>query len=189
MLYHVSPQSDLKILQPHVSTHGTAYVYAIEDMVTGMLFGVKQDDFDFLISNDENTGIPIICECYPDAFRTVYQGQSCSVYQVAEEGFQRGKTSWDAELVCEKEVSVIKETVIDDLYERLLEEERMGHLMICRYEFRDEYRKKISSHIVDRLIRFEIDLDKCMEQDKRFALYYKDIIRGLQNIMDGHLLQ
>lgn len=67
MLYHVSPNAGMKTLIPHVSTHKKAYVYAVENMVTGLLFGAKQDDFDFVISTDEN-GIPTVYECYPDAF-------------------------------------------------------------------------------------------------------------------------
>ena len=61
MLYHVSQKTGLKALQPHVSTHKKAYVYAIENMVTGILFGAKQDDFDFIINTDEK-GIPAIYE-------------------------------------------------------------------------------------------------------------------------------
>lgn len=68
MLYHVSPKAGLKTIQPHVSTHKKAYVYAIENMVTGILFGAKQDDFDFIISTDESD-TPIIYECYPDALK------------------------------------------------------------------------------------------------------------------------
>lgn len=188
MLYHVSPQSGLKILEPHISTHKKAYVYAIENMVTGMLFGAKKDDFDFILFTDE-TGTPVVYECYPDAFRNVYEGKGCSVYQVGDQGFCRGKTSWSAELVCENEVEVLGEIVVENLYQRLLEEEQDGKLKIHRYEFCDEYRKKISAHIVDRLIRFEIDLDKCLEQDGRFRTYFRDIIRELAGIMDGHLLQ
>ena len=92
MLYHVSPKTGLKTIQPHVSTHKKAYVYAIENMVTGILFGAKQDDFDFIISTDESD-TPIIYECYPDAFKKIYQGKSRSVYLVDEKDFQRGLTS------------------------------------------------------------------------------------------------
>ena len=188
MLYHVSPTPGLKILQPHMSTHKKAYVYAIENRVTGMLFGAAKDDFDFILSTDE-AGIPDVYECYPNAFTSVYGGKSCSVYQVEEDGFLRGMTSWRAELVCEREVPVVSETVIEDLYERLLEEERQGNLRMHRYECSEEYRKRIASHIVDRLIRFDIDLDKCLERDRRFAAYYKELIQGLKAVMDGHLLQ
>ena len=187
MLYHVSPVSGLKTLLPRVSTHKKAYVYAIENLVTGILFGVKQDDFDFAIVTDEN-GIPTVYECYPDALMKKYQGKSCSVYEVEEEGFLRGMTSWSPELVCESEVTVANEIVIHDLYGRLLEEEQKGTILIHRYEHTDEYRSMISKHVVDRLIRFEIDLTKCMTQDERFAKYYKEIILELNRIMDGHLL-
>ena len=48
MLYHVSPFAGLKTLQPKVSTHKVGYVYAIENLVTGLLFGAKWDDFDLI---------------------------------------------------------------------------------------------------------------------------------------------
>ena len=188
MLYHVSEMAGLKILHPHVSSHNKAYVYAIEDMVTGLLFGAKKDDFDFIILTEED-GISSVYECYPNAFKINYQGKGCSVYIVKEEGFQRGMTSWTPELVCENEVKVLKEIVIEDLYHKLLEEENAGSIRIYRYEFNDKYRKKIASHIVDRLIRFQIDLDTCMESDPRFSHYYKDIVLNLKCIMDGHFLQ
>lgn len=188
MLYHVSPKKGLKTIQPHVSTHKKSYVYAIENMVTGILFGAKHDDFDFMIDTDEN-GIPIICECYPDALKNVFQEKSCSVYEVEDKDFQRGLTSWEPELVSEKEVEVIREIVIVDLYEQLLKEEQNENLKIYRYSFCDDYRKKVASHVVDRLFRFEIDLDNCMEKDIRFATYYKGIIYAIQDVMDGHLLQ
>lgn len=187
MLYHVSPKSGLKTLQPHLSTHKKAYVYAIENMVTGLLFGVKMDDFDFIISTDDQ-GVPCVYECYPDAFRKIYQGKACSVYAVDDDGFMRGMTSWSPELVCEKEVDVVKEIVIDDVYERLSEEEQNGNLKLFRYDFCDEYRKIIAKHIVDRCIRFELDLNRCIERDIRFATYYKDVIQELIGLLDGHLL-
>lgn len=188
MLYHVSNNAGLKILQPRISTHKKPYVYAIENMITGLLFGVKHDDFDFIISTDDNNN-PIVYECYPDAFQKIYQGKGCSAYEVSDEGFMRGMTSWDVELVNDNEVSVINEIVIADLYERLLEEEKNGNLKVYRYECTDEYRKTIASHIVDRIIRFDIDLDNIIEKDRRFSDYYSGIVQGLMTVMDGHLLQ
>ena len=187
MLYHVSPAAGLKVLVPKVSTHGKAYVYAIENMVTGLIFGAKQDDFDFHISTDAHDR-PILCECYPDAFRTVYQGKSCSVYVVSDEGFERGRTSWEPELVCESEVPVQEEMIVPDLCERLLAEEAQGHLTIRRYERTDEYRRFIAAHIVDRIIRFNVDLKRIAESDPRFATHYQGIVKLLCSAIDGHLL-
>lgn len=188
MLYHVSPVSGLKTLEPRISTHKKPYVYAIENLVTGILFGVRHDDFDFIISTDENAR-PAVYECYPEALIKKYQGKSCSVYEVGEEGFQRGMTSWSPELVCEKEVAVLGEIYIQDLYERLLEEERKENLTVYRYEFQDEYRKKIAGHVIDRIFRFQVDLSRIAEKDDRFALYYKGIVEALLAAADGHLLR
>lgn len=187
MLYHVSPTAGLTTLTPRVSTHGKAYVYAIENIVTGLLFGAKHDDFDFNISTDSHDR-PIVCECYPDALRTVFQGQSCSVYRVDDAGFERDRTGWEPDLVCEREVPVLEEIAVPDLYETLLELEAQGRLIVRRYEFTDEYRQGIAAHIVDRIIRFDIDLNRITETDRRFATHYKGIIEQLRAAVDGHLL-
>lgn len=184
MLYHVSSTAGIKILEPRVSSHQKAYVYAIDNLVTALLFGARQDDFDFLI--DEKGGKPIIYECYPNAFETVYTGKDCSVYEIAEAGFLRGVTSWEPELVCEHAVEVLREVKVTDLYERLLEEEKQGNLQINRYQDTMEYKKIISEHIVDRMIRF--DALEHLETDARFQKYYKKIGEALLQIMDGSFL-
>ena len=80
IVYHVSDTPGIKVLQPRVSTHKKAYVYAIDNLVTGLLFGVDKDDFDFILSTDEEDR-PLVYECYPDAFRLSYEGKGCSVYE------------------------------------------------------------------------------------------------------------
>lgn len=57
-----------------------------------------------MISTNEKE-VPILYECYPDAFRTIYQDKRCSVYEVSDKDFQKGVTSWSPELVCSGEVS------------------------------------------------------------------------------------
>lgn len=185
MLYHVSKTCGLKVLKPSVSSHNKPYVYAVDNLVTGLLFGAPHDDFDFMISTEDN-GIPVIYECYPDAFEIIFQDKSCSVYEVNGEGFLKGVINWDAELVCENEVPVQREIFIEDLYGRLTDEATRGNLIIHKYENSNEYKKIISEHIVDRLIRF--DALGLLETDARFQIYYKKIIEALLSIMDGHLL-
>lgn len=185
MLYHVSNISGIKVLKPRISSHKKAYVYAVDNIVTGLLFGAPHDDFDFLITTEESKK-PVIYECYPDAFELIFKGKSCSVYEVYEEGFLRGMTNWDAELVCENEVPVRSEIFIGDLYCRLTEEAARGNLTIYKYQHSIEYKRIISEHIVDRLIRF--DALNRINSDIRFQKYYKKIIEALLSIMDGHLL-
>ncbi len=185
MLYHVSKTPGLTILEPRVSTHGKSWVYAIEDLITGLLFGAKKDDFDLFLNTTE-TGLPEIFECYPDAFRSVYSGTSCSVYELGENGFLRGMTSWTPELVCETAVSIEREIPVPDLYERLLQAEADGQLIIHRYRHDAEYKAFISAHITDRLIRFRV-LDR-VQTDPRLQKHFGKLAEALQDIMDGHLL-
>lgn len=185
MLYHVSNIRGLKVLEPRVSTHGKPYVYAINNMVTALLFGASKDDFDFLMDENE-LGIPVVYECYPDAFEKIYSDKSCSVYGIDESGFMSGKTGWNPELVNENEVKVLYEINIDNLYEKLIEEENNGRLIINRFENLNEYKKIISNHIVDRLIRFEI-LDSPIKDD-RLLIHFGNIINSLKDILSGKYL-
>ena len=185
MLYHVSPTAGLRLLQPRLSSHGRPYVYALENPVTALLFGAPKDDFDFLMDQDAG-GVPQVWECYPGALERVYQGKSCSIYTLEEEGFQRGITGWEPELVCCAPVPVREEKRIADLYACLTERAKQGELMLHRYQDEPAYKRLISQHIVDRLIRF--DALKHLETDPRFQKYYRPIILALEAVMDGHLL-
>ena len=185
-LFHVSAVPGIEILRPQVSSHGRAYVYAIDNLAVALLFGAKHDDFDFILDVDEQ-GRPEVWECYPDAFRTVYEGKGCSVYEVSGEGFRRGVTGWDPEWVCETEVPVLSETAVEDLYALLLEKETGGELRVYRYQDEAGYKRMVSEHIVDRLIRFDL-LERFEKEDSRGKRYYRGIVEGLRSVMDGHLL-
>lgn len=187
ILYHVSPTPGLTTLTPHVSSHGKPYVYAIDDLTTGLLFGVHKDDFDFLISAGED-GIPDVYECYPGAFQQVYEGKNCSVYEVSGDTFLRGMTSWSPELVSETAVPVLREIPVPDLYSALLDREKQGALRIHPYDHSPEYRALIAGQLVTRLILFNMDLETLPQTDPRFATHFASLVEALHSAMDGHLL-
>lgn len=170
------------MLQPRVSTHQKAYVYVVENLTTGLLFGAPHDDLDFLIREEGN--IPTLMECYPDAFRTKFAGKACSIYEVPEAGFLRNQTTWTAELVNESAVPVLREIAVPDLHSRLLQEETAGRLTIRRYQNTMDYKHAVAEHIVDRIIRFDLVYSK----DTRLQKYYNNLVHALQEAMDGHLL-
>ena len=105
-----------------VSSHGKAYVYAVDNLVTGLPFGARRDDFDFRRDSDVQER-PVMYECYPGAFASVFGGKSCAVYELRDEGFQRRITGWSPEHVCESAVAVQQEYLIPNLYERLRNEQ------------------------------------------------------------------
>ena len=185
-LYHASATSGIAVLRPRTSSHGAPYVYAIDSLPTALLFGARHDDFDLIVDQDQ-AGRPEVWECYPDAFRTVYAGKSCSVYEVGAAGFRRGVTGWDPELVSEETAAVLRETAVEDLYTLLLEQEKRGGLTVHRYRDEPGYKRRIAEHVVDRLVRFDL-LERFESEDPRGMRYYRGLLEGLRSVMDGHLL-
>lgn len=187
ILYHVSPTPGLTILVPHLSSHSKPYVYAIDDLTTGLLFGAKKDDFDLLIFTGGD-GVPSVYECYPDAFQHIYAGKSCSVYEVSGETFQRGMTSWAPELVSEYAVPVLQEITVTDLYDALLEQKARGKLHLHPYGYAPEYRALITRELVARIVRFDPELTGFTQTDPRFTTHFNRLVTALREVMDGHLL-
>lgn len=97
--------SGIKILKPTVSSHEKAYVYAMDNPVTGLLFGARHNEFAFLIDCNKN-GIPVVCKCYPDVFCSVFRSKNCSIYELDDDVFLRGVTEWSPKLICETEVPI-----------------------------------------------------------------------------------
>jgi len=151
-------------------------------IVTALLFGAPKDDFDFIMDINEE-GIPEIYECYKNAFEIIYIGKSCSIYEIDEAGFIKGITGWEPEYVSENEVEVLSEIIVEDLYGRLCEEERKGNLIVHRFDDTDEYKRMISNHIVDRLIRFSI-LDRPFIEE-RLLRHFGKIINVLKDLLSG----
>jgi len=170
MLFHASKERGLKVLEPHISTHGKAYVYAINSKITALCFGAPKDDFDLLM--DEICGITHLYECYPDATEKIYKNKSCSLYEVDNAGFESGKTGWDAEYVCEKAVSVQKEDYIEDIYSVLLDAQNAGGCVIHRYSEESEYQKMLKEELGERIKLFGLDELK-IENDPRLKRVFE----------------
>lgn len=153
--------------------------------MTGLLFGVKKDDFDFMIDADEK-GTPIIYECYPNALKLKYENQSCSIYEVEEKGFLKNQTNWEPELVSKVPVKVQQEVRITDIYSELQKAIREGNLIFYEYKEERDFKAVISEHVVDRIIRF--DMLEHVEEDERFSLYYGKIVEQLKKLISGKYL-
>lgn len=184
MLYHVSPAAGLAILEPRVSTHGAAYVYALQNRAAALLFGARHDDFDFLI--DEENGLPAVYECWPGAFEAVFRNKSCTVYTVAEDGFLQGVTGWAPEWVCPRPVAVQSGESVADLAAALEAESAAGRLALHRFGNEPAYKKLIAGHITDRLLRF--DRVEAAGQDPRFQTYFAGLLAALQRVLSGEYL-
>lgn len=172
MLYHASRTPGLTVLEPRVSTHGKAYVYAVDSAVTALLFGAPKDDFDLL--TDEQNGVPVVWECRPDALRAVYAGRSCSLYTVAEDGFLAGRTGWAPERVCETPVRVAGEERIPDLYEWLAAAQRRGVCVLHRFRADAEYHAFLLEEFRERVAAFGLT-ERAARADARLAPFWDEL--------------
>ena len=173
MLYHASKQAGLKELRPQISTHGKAYVYAINSRLTALLFGAPKDDFDILM--DESNGKPVIYECYPDALRKVYFEKSCSLYGIREDGFLAGQTGWAPELVCECAVPVVSEETIENIYAALMLAIQKGECTFHPYSEDAQYQAFLRDELSERVRQFGIT-EAQMQADPRFELYFNKLL-------------
>ncbi len=173
MLYHASSEAGLRLLEPHISTHGKAYVYAINNKITALCFGAPKDDFDLLI--DEIEGVTHLYECYPNALEKIYGKKICSLYEVDEEGFLCGKTGWDAELVCEDTVPVLQEERISDIYMYLVSAARRGECVIHSYSDNQEYQSMLRDELGERIKDFGLSAE-AVKQDARIKAIFKDVL-------------
>ena len=184
--YHVSNVAGLSVIEPRKSTHKKLWVYAVMDKTVGLCFGVKKDDFDFIVGTSSE-GVLEMWECYPNAFEACYAGRSCSVYQLADSGFKEGQTTWPAEYVSEQPTKVVAEDVVSDLKLELEAAMARGEFILHKYSSDLEYKAKISAHIVDRLIRF--DYLNREEMPESILIHYKDIVDKLKEVCSGKYLK
>ncbi|MBR5635781.1 MAG: hypothetical protein IKW81_02480 [Pseudobutyrivibrio sp.] len=173
MLYHASNIHNLQYLKPNKSTHGGSYVYVIKNKVTAVCFGAPKDDFDILM--DEEDGVPVLFECYPDAFKKVYKGKSCSLYTVEEEQFVSGRTGWDSELVSENTIQVLNEDMILDIYDYIIEAANRNECILNLYSDSESYQHMLKEELEERIKDFGLSKEQ-MANDNRFELYFSKIV-------------
>lgn len=129
--YHCSPIEGLTNLTPGKPQNfeKPSYVYMTTSLPMALMYGVRNFEYTYGYTKD---GKIYYEEYFPNALRKLYSGRTASLYFCMPETIER--TEIPNEVVSQKVVSVIKETVIPDVYEALLEQERTGALVIRRYE-------------------------------------------------------
>lgn len=131
MYYHCSPVSGLTELLPHRPQHfdKDALVYMTTSLPMALMYGIRNFEYAYGYTKD---GRIYYEEYFPDALRILYAGKSASLYECAPQITDR--TPIPNEIVSPLPVSVLREVCIPDVMEALLEQERLGALMIRRYE-------------------------------------------------------
>ena len=133
--YHCSPVSGLKLLEPRKPKlfDKPERVYMATLMPMALMYGVQNYEYTYGYTPEGQIRFE---EYFPDELAVLYKGKSASLYVCEPESVE---TTWiPNEAVSEKPVLVLEEIRIPDVYEALLEQERLGNLMIRRYAEQSE---------------------------------------------------
>ena len=131
MYYHCSPVSGLTELLPHKPQHfdKDALVYMTTSLPMALMYGIRNFEYTYGYTKD---GQIYYEEYFPDALRILYGGKSASLYECAT--LETEQTQIPNEIVSPPPVKVLREILIPDVLQALLEQEQKGALVIRRYE-------------------------------------------------------
>lgn len=128
--YHCSPIAGLRVLEPRKpkSFDKPPRVYMTTLLPMALMYAVQNYEYSYGYTKE---GQIYFDEYFPNALEILYRGKSASLYLCDPENTESTKIPNEA--VAESAVPVISETHIPDAYEALLEQERLGALVIYRY--------------------------------------------------------
>ena len=129
--YHGTPAGGLRFLEPGKPEHfdRPARVYLTTLYPMALLYGVKNYEYTYGFTAQKQI---YFSEYFPNALEILYRGKSASVYTCAPENPQPGRIPH--EFVSEQTVKIVEEIRIPDVCEELLKQERLGNLVIQRYD-------------------------------------------------------
>ena len=128
--YHCSPNAGLTVLEPRKpeSFEKPARVYLTTLLPMALMYTVRNYEYSYGYTKE---GQIYFDEYFPNALELLYRGKSASLYLCDPEKTQ--PTRIPNEAISETAVPVISETCIPDACEALLEQERLGTLVIHRH--------------------------------------------------------
>ena len=133
--YHCSPTSGIKILEPRSPLLFTkpVGVYMTTLLPMALMYGVQNFEYTYGYTPDKQIRFE---EYFPNELEVLYRGKSASLYICQPETAET--TRIPNEAVSERQVQILEEIRIPDVCEALLEQERLGTLLIRRYHEQSE---------------------------------------------------
>lgn len=128
--YHCSPTHGITALEPRKPEfrEKPARVYLTTLLPMALMYSIHNYEYTYGYTKD---GQLYYEEYFPDALEVLYRGRSASLY-VCEPATVES-TKIPNEVISEMSVPVMEEVTIPDACEALLEQERLGTLVIRRY--------------------------------------------------------
>ena len=128
--YHCSPAAGLTLLRPGKpkAFDKPPRVYMTTLLPMALMYSVQNYEYTYGYTKDGQIHFD---EYFPNELEILYRGKSANLYVCAPAAVET--TQIPNEAVSTQDVPILSETVIPDAYEALLEQERLGTLVIRRY--------------------------------------------------------
>ena len=128
--YHCSPIAGLTLLRPGKpkAFDKPARVYMTTLLPMALMYSVQNYEYTYGYNKDGQIHFD---EYFPDELEILYRGKCAFLYNCAPESVET--TQIPNEAVSAQDVPVLSEIAIPDAYEALLEQERLGALVIRRH--------------------------------------------------------
>ena len=128
--YHCSPTAGLTVLEPRKpeTFEKPARVYMTTLLPMALMYSIQNYEYTYGYTKE---GQIYLDEYFPNELEILYRGKSASLYVCDPKSTESTKIPNEA--VSEEAVPVIQEIHIPDAMEALLEQERLGNLIIRKY--------------------------------------------------------
>lgn len=168
LLYHCSPVSGLRELQPSVTKYfgKPRQVCLTASLPMALMYGVKHFEYAYGYTRDRQIYYE---EYFPNALEEIYGGKSASLYRCLFRGDME-TTQIPNEFVTPNPVPVVEEIPVPDVYQALLEQERLGALKIVRYQ---DMTDKSRAWLLESEAQVILE-QNLLQEDNPFARYLRE---------------
>lgn len=169
LVYHCSPTAGIRVLEPNVTKYfgKPRQVCLTVSLPMALFYGIKHFEYTYGYTRE---GAIYYMEYFSNALEKLYRGKTASLYRCIRRPDME-ETDIPNELITALSVPVAEEMVVPDVWEALLEQERMGALRIIRWpEVNTETREWILRAERDTIVEKGL-----LHADTPFARYMREI--------------
>lgn len=168
LVYHCSPTAGIRVLEPNVTKYfgKPRQVCLTTSLPMALFYGISHFEYTYGYTKE---GAIYYMEYFPDALEKLYRGKAASLYRCVRLPDME-ETAIPNELVTAVPVPVAEEMAVPDVWEALLEQERLGALRIIRWP-------EVNRENRDWILRAERDtiVEKgLLHVDTAFARYMRE---------------
>lgn len=185
IVYHGSPDGNIEFLMSRKSTHQKKCIYATDNKVVALLFmGKGNGDLDIRISSVN--GKPELVERRTGVLEKLYNKEGY-LYELDGTTFDHYDYLWSLEVISfEEKIRPINKIYYPNILDALLEEEKLGNIIIYRYPNRPLSMPLDNSDLIEKYIYFENQgltesISKLLSIYPEFASRVEELIGNTKN--------